>query len=193
MTFASALARGSHRRPEDGVCVLELSSMLAGAYFSDRPPGVSLTVAAFVRGYNDGLDDRLRQDLRPLAAQLLGSAADQRTEAVRAELFRRRLRALYGRRVTWGRASSAPQRWLEVTGYRAGRFATADRTGRRHLETLRLISELLLMGRPPAADAAPRELEPVRPGARPGRLARDPHPAPAARAPTQVELAAGPA
>lgn len=95
------------------------------------------------------------------------------------ERCRRRLRALYGRRMTWLPASRAPERWLEVNGYRAGRSATADVTGRRHRETLKLLSELLLMGRPtdsdgkrlqrsageavvpPAADAVPLELGPA--------------------------------
>ena len=42
---------------------MELSSMLAGEPFSDRPRCVDPVIAAFLRTYNDGLDDSRRQDL----------------------------------------------------------------------------------------------------------------------------------
>jgi hypothetical protein len=42
---------------------MELASMLAGERFSDRPRSVSRALAAFLRGYNDLLDDKRRQDL----------------------------------------------------------------------------------------------------------------------------------
>jgi hypothetical protein len=155
MTPGPALARGHHSRLEGGVCVVELTSILAGAHFSDRPPGVSPTVAAFLRGYNDGLDDGLRQDLRPLAAELVRSAADARVEAARAERCRARLREIYGLRLTWLPAPRGPESWFEVSGYRAGRFASADAKGGRHYATLRLLSELLLLGRPTLAPARP--------------------------------------
>ena len=57
------LSPGRHGRPEDGVCVMELASMLAGERFSDRPRSVCPVIAAFLRSYNDQVDDRRRQDL----------------------------------------------------------------------------------------------------------------------------------
>src|ERR1044072_7923842 len=69
MTHAShqtvRLSQGKHRDPDHGACVMELSSMLAGEPFSDRPRCVDPVIAAFLRTYNDGLDDRRRQDLYP--------------------------------------------------------------------------------------------------------------------------------
>lgn len=45
--------------------------MLAGEKFSDHPATVSPVIAAFLRTYNDGLDDRRRQDLHPLASLIV--------------------------------------------------------------------------------------------------------------------------
>ena len=64
------LSQGKHRDPDHGACVMELASMLAGEPFSDRPRCVDPVIAAFLRTYNDGIDDRRRQDLYPLAAAI---------------------------------------------------------------------------------------------------------------------------
>src|SRR3954465_11794258 len=63
-----ALTRGKHASPRSGACVMELASMLAGEPFTDRPGSVCPVVAAFLRSYNDAVDDRRRQDLYPYAA-----------------------------------------------------------------------------------------------------------------------------
>jgi hypothetical protein len=68
------LARGRHAGPEQGVCTVELASMLAGDRFSDQPRTACPAIGAFVRGYNDAIDDARRQDLYPVAALLVGSA-----------------------------------------------------------------------------------------------------------------------
>ena len=60
------LSRGRHSSPEHGACVMELASMLAGEGFSDHPRSVSRPIASFLRGYNDLVDDRRREDLVPL-------------------------------------------------------------------------------------------------------------------------------
>jgi hypothetical protein len=73
------LARGRHKSPGHGVCVAELTSMLAGERFSDHPKCACPALTAFVRGYNDRIDDERRQDLYGLAAELVGS---RRAEAV---------------------------------------------------------------------------------------------------------------
>jgi hypothetical protein len=82
------LASGKHVSPAHGVCVLELASMLAGEAFTDYPRSVSNVIGTFVRGYNDMLDDRRRQDLYEYAAKLVGTAAGRSTEIARAELLR---------------------------------------------------------------------------------------------------------
>src|SRR4051812_49771741 len=68
------LAPGRHQRPDDGVCVMELASMLAGERLTDHPRSVCPTIAALLRGYNDGIDAGRRQSLKYYAAASLGTA-----------------------------------------------------------------------------------------------------------------------
>jgi hypothetical protein len=63
---------------------MELASMLAGEPFSDRPRNASPVIGAFLRTYNDGLDDERRQDLYPLASLIVGSARRRAVERERA-------------------------------------------------------------------------------------------------------------
>src|ERR687887_508508 len=69
------LARGRHASRHTGVCVMELASMLAHEPFSDRARCISPTIGAFLRTYNDGLDDERRQDLYPVASAIVAWAA----------------------------------------------------------------------------------------------------------------------
>jgi len=77
------LDAGRHDSPEEGACVMELASMLAGEPFTDRPHSVSPTIAAFLRVYNDLLDDERRQDLYALASRCVGTADHEGVEAFR--------------------------------------------------------------------------------------------------------------
>ena len=79
------LGKGKHHSPDQGACVMELASMLAGEPFSDHPHSVSRPIASFLRRYNDLLDDRRRQDLYPYAARAVGTVADAETEDERVE------------------------------------------------------------------------------------------------------------
>jgi hypothetical protein len=79
------LGKGKHHSPDQGACVMELASMLAGEPFSDHPRSVSRPIAAFLRRYNDLLDDARRQDLYPYAARAVGTVADVETEDERVE------------------------------------------------------------------------------------------------------------
>ena len=63
---------------------MELASMLADERFSDRPATVSPVIGAFLRTYNDGIDDQRRQDLYPLASLIVGTAGSRRVERERA-------------------------------------------------------------------------------------------------------------
>lgn len=58
--------------------------MLADEPFSDRPTNASPVIGAFLRTYNDGIDDELRQDLYPLAASIVGTAGGRSVERDRA-------------------------------------------------------------------------------------------------------------
>jgi hypothetical protein len=77
------LSKGKHASPEDGARVMERASMLAGEAFSDHPGSVSPAIGAFLRGYNDLIDDFRRQDLYAYAANVLGTMAGPSVERAR--------------------------------------------------------------------------------------------------------------
>ena len=75
------LGKGRHHSAGRGkVCVMELASMLAGEPFTDHPASVSRVLAAFLRGYNDGIDDGRRQTLKACAASCIGTAPAERVD-----------------------------------------------------------------------------------------------------------------
>ena len=78
------LSSGRHDSPEEGMCVAELASVLAGEPFTDHPVSVSRVIAAFLRTYNDRVDAVRRQDLLPYAALIVGTRADACLERRRA-------------------------------------------------------------------------------------------------------------
>ena len=70
------LTKGSHNGPDDGACLLEAASWLAGEPWSDSPRCVSPVLAAYGRALNDALPDDKRQQLKPLLPRLLNTAGD---------------------------------------------------------------------------------------------------------------------
>ena len=66
---------GSHRSPRDGVCLMELASLMAKEPFSDRPRCACVVIAAFLRDWNDRSGHAQRQHLRPYAKRVIGSRA----------------------------------------------------------------------------------------------------------------------
>src|SRR3954470_8188504 len=71
------LARGRHKSPGEGACVMELASMLGGERFTDRPRCVDPVIAAYLRAFNDRLSPKRRQELRPYAAAVVGTAGSR--------------------------------------------------------------------------------------------------------------------
>jgi hypothetical protein len=69
------LAPGSHPSPVEGVCVVELSSVIAGEEFSDRPRCVCPVIGAYLRSWNDRAPHAERQQLLPYAVRIVGSRA----------------------------------------------------------------------------------------------------------------------
>jgi hypothetical protein len=149
------LSKGKHASPAAGACVMELASMLANEPFSDRPQCVSPPIAAFLRCYNDRLDDRRRQDLYEYASKVVGSVSTPEVERARA----RRL-------AQWANDRRGPcSRWSPLARFRSGAepdrclldsesiASYAIRTIRRisddsHAEVLDLIDELIETGAP---------------------------------------------
>ena len=70
------LKKGSHRRADDGLCLLEAAAFLAGEDHSDEPQCVSRVLGTFGRDLNDVLDDTKRQQLKSVLPALLGTAGD---------------------------------------------------------------------------------------------------------------------
>ena len=67
------LTAGAHSSPREGVCVVELASVIAEERFSDRPRCVCPVIGAFLRGWNDRAPHAERQRLGPYAARIVGS------------------------------------------------------------------------------------------------------------------------
>jgi len=151
------LSRGRHSSPEHGACVMELASMLAGEGFSDHPRSVSRPIASLLRGYNDLVDDRRREDLYRYAAQTVGTAdawaveearaarllawADQRWErrASRSVLDRMRLRRAYKER------STDPEPAGTYAVHAIGKVNDES-----HAAVLALVDELIALGSEPS-------------------------------------------
>jgi len=155
------LSRGSHVSPEQGACVMELASMLAGDPFSDHPPSVCPVIGSFLRAYNDRVSDRRRQDLYRYATEVVGSAAPIDVQQARAallaeggdEMWRRRIarRLLPG---AWRLIGVEREPPVEVLGTYAVRAITRV-TDQVHADALGLIDELLAVGADAGASAAP--------------------------------------
>ncbi|HZE03958.1 MAG TPA: hypothetical protein VE127_01970 [Solirubrobacteraceae bacterium] len=147
------LARGRHSAPERGACVMELASMLAGGPFTDHPRSACPVIGAFLRAYNDWVDDRRRQDLYAYAAEVVDSRASRDVEKARAkrliewaeELETRRLkRFVLGR----GRRMQAQDPRPDDIASRV-LYAIARQKDHPHQEALALIDELLGIGQAP--------------------------------------------
>jgi len=67
------LSRGNHGSAQEGACVMELASMLADEPFTDQPQSACPVIGMVLRSYNDGLDDRRRQDLYAYASAVIGT------------------------------------------------------------------------------------------------------------------------
>jgi hypothetical protein len=80
------LAPGSHSSPREGVCVVELASLLGGEKFSDRPGCVCNVIAAFLRSFNDRVAHAERQRLVPYADRAVGSRADRQITRMRRDV-----------------------------------------------------------------------------------------------------------
>jgi hypothetical protein len=151
------LARGKHASPAGGACVMELASMLAGEPFGDRPASVCPVIAAFLRSYNDAIDDRRRQDLYRYASAAVGSRASADVTRRRAQRCLDELRAL--RRWPFGTLLTprVPPDSLPAMERIAGRLARElHRSGiGSHARAQRIADVLLAMGPEPARAGGP--------------------------------------
>jgi len=145
------LSKGKHASPEDGACVMELASMLAGEPFTDHPASVCPVIGSLLRSYNDSIDDDRRQALYEYASRIVGSRGSQRLQEARA-----------GRLARWADEMQRTRRgWFLRTPLRAigrlrkppvdavGAYAVHSiprHTERTHSSVLALVDELLALG-----------------------------------------------
>jgi hypothetical protein len=80
------LQNGAHPSVVAGMCAMEAAAWIAGEEHSDHPQCVSPVIAAFMRRWNDALDDRTRQRLKPYIIRCVGTGASQEFEERRAWL-----------------------------------------------------------------------------------------------------------
>jgi hypothetical protein len=144
------LERGRHDRPDDGVCVMELASMLAGEPLTDRPRTVARTLAGLLRGYNDGVDDRRRQSLKRYAAESLGTARGRAVERERRRVVRAWLAADACRHGRW---ASLERRIALLdgpyVGFQLGTRVRICGDDALHARVLGLFDALIAVGAPP--------------------------------------------
>jgi hypothetical protein len=144
---------------------MELASMLAGERFSDHPKSVSRVIAAFLRAYNDAVDDNRRQDLYRCAAQVVGTRSSRASECARLARCERELADLQSRARPKGRRRlTRALRALDPSSNISGRF---DNLARRlcisddgHRRALALVDDLIGIQVPPAPPCRPMTGEP---------------------------------
>lgn len=163
------LGKGKHASPEEGACVMELASMLAGEPFSDHPASVCPVIGSFLRAYNDSIDDRRRQDLYAYAAKVVGTRAGVAVQRERADRLSDWAVEMQRRR--WTRM--LPPSRLRIAGLRrhpsthalgtSAVRAIARHTEETHREVLQLLEELLAIGAPPQPARVPELVEDVPP------------------------------
>ena len=95
------LSKGKHTGPEDGACVMELASMLAGEPFTDHPASVCPVIGSFLRSYNDSIDSDRRQALYEYASKVVGSRACAKTQQARAARLAEWAEEMQRSRRTW--------------------------------------------------------------------------------------------
>jgi len=64
--------------------VVELAAYIACEEWSDHPKYVSPSIAAFLRSWNDSLDDETRQILKPYAVKCIATTGTDEHEEIRA-------------------------------------------------------------------------------------------------------------
>jgi hypothetical protein len=145
------LSKGKHASPEDGACVMELASMLAGEPFTDHPATVCPVIGSFLRSYNDSIDEHRRQSLYEYASKVVGSRTGQRIQEERAERLARWADEVLRSRRTWFLRSPlrALTRLRKPPIDAIGPYAVhaiPKHTDQTHAAVLSLVDELLAIG-----------------------------------------------
>lgn len=125
------LERGRHAYADQGMNVLEAVSVIGGEKFSDRPRSVSPVIAAFLKDWNDELEDDARQELKKFIPRIAGSVLTQDIEEFRTWLT-----------VDWLVRVQAPV-WLNAADLREFAQALADQDPVVFPDQARAVQKLL--------------------------------------------------
>jgi len=123
--------------------------MLDSGPFTDHPRSVCPVIAAFLRTYNDWVDDGRRQDLYAYAAKVVGSRASRSVEEARTRRLMKWAAELEQRRVK--RLPIGFRPWVSPSDPEPGDvaswvvYAIARQKDHPHDEVLRVVDELLEM------------------------------------------------
>lgn len=130
--------------------------MLGGEPFSDHPRSVCPVIGAFLRTYNDSIDDERRQALYAYAAEVVGSRGPEELTRARVHYLRDLYADLRSRRHRWAHwlpqrllAAFRPRMWM-IPRHLAEMIAA--REDEMQLSALKVIDDLLALG---AANRAP--------------------------------------
>jgi hypothetical protein len=154
------LSRGKHHSPDEGACVMELASMLAGEEFSDHPASVCPVIGALLRAHNDSIDEEHRQDLYAYASKVVGSRSRgpvQNARAARLSEWGERIRQREGDRAHlpwWKRALTRVLRVMFVDTPGPAFYRLTVHNDDTYAEVLELVDELLTI-RPHRSDRGP--------------------------------------
>jgi hypothetical protein len=145
------LGKGKHSTPEEGACVMELASMLAGEPFTDHPASVCPVIGSFLRSYNDSIDDDRRQALYEYASRVVGSRGSRRAQQERADRLAEWAQDMQRSRRAWFLRSPlrAVGRLRKPRIDAVGSYAVHSipkHTEQTHASVLGLIDELLAIG-----------------------------------------------
>ena len=77
------LEKGAHE-PDGTFCVMEAVAFIAGESWSDHPQCACPIIGAFLRRWNDDLNDTDRQMLKPYIRRLVGTRSSVEVEQRRA-------------------------------------------------------------------------------------------------------------
>jgi hypothetical protein len=135
---------------------MELASLLAGERFSDHPESVCSVIAGFLRGYNDWIDDRRRQDLYAYASRVVGTAQSRQVRDARAQRCLSWYRDAEARHSTLALRFRLPARkyaWQTAGAWAAHRVAQRS-DDQLHREALQLIDELVEISEPSRPERA---------------------------------------
>jgi len=78
------LKTGAHAPNETEMCVMEAVAFIAGEKWSDSPQCASPVIAAFMRSYNDSVNDEIRQSLKQYIPRLIGTRGSAAVEERRS-------------------------------------------------------------------------------------------------------------